>query len=247
MPQFFTNKDLRVNTTTKITGQDAHHIINVLRLCKGDWCVISDGKGRSFKSSISNIEHKSVFVLIQEEIKHTVVSPAPHLAFAVIKHDRTEQIIQKAVEIGCTKLYPFCSTRTIPKYTSNVTQRKSERWQKIAIEAAKQSGLSMIPQVSDLMDFSGLCSKFAEYKNPVLFWEGEKQKSFASFSPNKGSTLIIIGPEGGFSESEIIKAKEYGAKTLSLGKQILRVETAAVVALGIMQLKLGNLCIEEKI
>jgi 16S rRNA (uracil1498-N3)-methyltransferase len=242
MPQFFINQSVSKGSSVAICGRDAHHITHVLRLNVGDWLVISNGQGRSFKAVIKSLAPKKVWLLVKEEksLKKNPFSPA--LAFAVIKHDRTEYIIQKSVELGCADLMPFFSSRTVPQYSNNIGQKKMARWQKIAEEAAKQSGLPFKPRVQTPVSFEELCTRFAKYGNVFLFWEGEENRDLKSISKSiPPSPLIVIGPEGGFSREETDLAKKHGAATISLGPQILRVETAALVALGIIQYEMGNL------
>lgn len=247
MPQFFISKTVSKGALTQISGKDAHHITNVLRLKKGDWLILSDGKGRSYKSEIKSLSPKLVEVLILDETKRNFAAKPPHLAFALIKHDRSEYIIQKAVELGCTQILPFFSSRTIPKYKDNINVRKLDRWQKIASEAAKQSGLPVKPSVGKPLPFKELCRSFEKYDNALLLWEGEDKNDLRSQISNlKSQVLIIIGPEGGFSKDEVSYAKENGAVTVSLGTQILKVETAALITLGIVQFELGNLSLQKK-
>lgn len=240
MPQFFLNQPFETGNEVEIIGRNAHHITDVLRLKTGNWLILSDGKGRSFKSEIISVASKRVRTIIKEEIRRETATEPPTLAFAVIKHDRSEWIIQKAVELGCRHIIPFYCQRTIPKYAS--AGKKHRRWQEIALEAAKQSGLPFVPQVDEPIDFDELCSLMPKYEKTILFWEGEKKEDFKSKVYGlRSKVLLIIGPEGGFDESEIGKAKACGAITISLGQQILRVETAAIAALAIMQYELGNL------
>lgn len=242
MPQFFIDQSFSKGSSVTIAGSDAHHIIDVLRLKTGDWLVISDGQGKSFRAEIEKLNSKTVEILVGEERSMKRHSHPVSLAFAVIKHDRTEYIIQKSVELGCADIRPFFSSRTIPRYTNNIEQKKLARWQNIATEAAKQSGLLFKPQVQMPVAFEELCSRFARYEKVFLFWEGEEKTDLKSISTLiRSPVLLVIGPEGGFSREEAEMARKHGAVTLSLGTQILRVETAALVALGIIQYELGNL------
>ncbi|MFH1873671.1 MAG: RsmE family RNA methyltransferase [Pseudomonadota bacterium] len=241
MPQFFIQQPLILNETVEIKGPEAHHIADVLRLKKGDWLILADGQGRSYKSEITEIKGRQVKLKILAEISYKFNNPCPALAFAIIKHDRTEYIIQKAVELGCHHLYPFFSERTIPKFTTSLGPKKLERWQKIAVEAAKQSGLPFIPKVNASLNFEKLCASFSKYEKTLLFWEGETKNSLESqLSGLKSQVLLIIGPEGGFTKSEVELARKNGASSVSLGSQILRVETAAIASLAIVQYELGN-------
>ncbi len=240
MPQFFIDKSLVSGNETEISGRDAHHIIDVLRLKAGDWLVLSDGGGRSFRAKIRSAEAKKVVAVIEAEIAGAQPANSPALAFAVIKHDRSEWIIQKAVELGCRHIVPFYCSRTVPKYSS--AEKKIGRWREIAMEAAKQSGLPFVPQVDLPCDFEKLCELFANYEKTILFWEGETHEGLRSVvSGLRSQLLLVIGPEGGFEESEVARSKAAGAETVSLGRQILRVETAAIVALALVQYELENL------
>ena len=240
MPQFFVDKSLEVGKEVEITGRDAHHINDVLRLGGGDWLVLSDGMGRSFRAKITSVVSRKVNAVIEAEIIRRQAADPPALAFAVIKHDRSEWIIQKAVELGLKDIVPFYCERTIPTFRS--ADKKIPRWLKIAHDAAKQSGLPFLPKISAPVEFRELLKRMPEYGSALLFWEGERETDLrteiASLGPR---VLLIVGPEGGFSNSEIETAKTAGAVTVSLGQQILRVETAAIVAVTLAQYELGNL------
>lgn len=242
MPQFFINKTFTIGSKIKITGSDAHHILDILRLKKNDWIILSDGKGRSYRATLLEVAPHAVEVIIDKEVKRRKNANSPSLAFAIIKHDRAEYIIQKAVELGCLDFHPIVSERTIPKFLSNINDKKLARWQKIALEAAKQSGLPFFPKVSPIKKLDDLCSTFSNYDKVFFLWEGEGKNNFKSqiIEQNK-KHLLVIGPEGGFSIDEVRKAKVSGAVSVTLGEQILRVETAAIVSLTVMQYELGNL------
>lgn len=243
MSQFFIDKKLNVGETVKIENSDAHHIIDVLRLKVGEKIVLSDGSGNSFNARIESIEKKTVMANILNMRKTINTSCLPTLAIGITKHDKMEFIIQKAVELGCAKIIPFTGKRTIPKYTQSVTQRKIVRWNKIAVEAAKQSGLPLKPVVEDLISFEELCKMISKFQPTIIFWEGEEKRSIKDILQIEkiAKPLIIIGPEGGFPIEEVESAKGQGAKTASLGLQILRVETAAISAITLVQYHLGNM------
>jgi len=248
MPHFFIEHQLKIGEIAYILGHDAHHIINVLRLKIGDWLIISDGCGKSFRAVIKKISSKKIEVAVMNEWKTFEKLSSVSLAFAVIKHDRTEYIIQKAVELGCIELIPFFSSRTVPKYKDSINPTKEMRWERIALEAAKQSGLPVKPVVNKSISFKTLCNNFTKYKNVFLFWEGEEKTDLKSICNEiVEPLLIIIGPEGGFSPDEIELAKRHKAMTVSLGKQILRVETAAIAALAIIQYEIGNLLLSKRL
>lgn len=243
MPQFLIDRNIRVGGTVPITGDDAHHIIDVLRLKTGDWIVLADGRGKRFRAGIAELGKKSLSVRIDEELPPLPITNIT-LAQAVIKHDRIETIIQKAVELGVTKIIPFTSERTISKFSKNAV--KIERWNKIAIEAAKQCGMAVKPAVENIISFEELILSVTDFDHKLMFFEGEEKSTLGEYFNNRGTealghrgTLITIGPEGGFTPEEIKLARKNDFTTLKLGPQILRVETAATTAIALVQSCLG--------
>ncbi|HPQ80156.1 MAG TPA: RsmE family RNA methyltransferase [bacterium] len=247
MPQFFLDREIEVGREMEIRGSDAKHVASSLRLVRGDWILLSDGAGASFRARILESSPLRVSVFVEEEmIRHEAASP-PALALAVIKPERFEWAVQKVVELGCRRVLPFFSSRTAPARSSGAQNRRLERWRRIALEAAKQSGLPFKPQIdppAELMDVFGVRDEFAD---TVLFYEGEEQtgmrgwwRSARARRAGRGD-LLIVGPEGGFSKAEVSQAKESGLTAIGLGQQILRVETAAVAAVCLWQYELGNM------
>lgn len=244
MPQFTTDKQLEVGKNVTIEGDDAHHIGHVLRLKPNDWIVLSDGHGKQFRSQISEIQKKSVTLLVQEELQKIDYTDIT-LAQAVVKHDRLETIIQKAVELGVQRIIPFTSERTIPKFSDCVSERKGDRWNKIAEEAAKQCGLGIQPKVTPVQTLGDIVRSNDSYDHRLFFYEGETDQTLQnhfsrSGSGTTGKTIILIGPEGGFAPDEVALAKENGWSTLKLGPLIMRVETATISAITLTQYFLGH-------
>jgi 16S rRNA (uracil1498-N3)-methyltransferase len=250
MPQFFVNKRMDPGQPIEIRGKDAHHISNVLRLKAGDWLVLSDGEGRSFRAKITHSRGKSIIADIESEIPHRKGPLPPALAIAMIKSDRLEWAIQKSVELGCRHIIPFNSSRTLRKSLISEDSRLLTRLRRIAVEAAKQSGLPVMPAVDVPWEFDELCAHLSNFASSILLYEGEHKNDLSSILKGEkarinGSAsqerLIIIGPEGGFTACEVDLALSRGAITASLGTQILRVETAALAAMAICQYELGNM------
>lgn len=251
MPQFFVDIPFRVGADVEIRGAEARHITQVLRLGEGDWIVLSDGAGRSFRATIRSAAAGSVVARIEEEIARGPSPLPPALALATIKGDRFEWAVQKAVEIGCRHIIPFRSQRTIPRSAEGLDRRRRDRWRRIALEAAKQSGLPFRPEVGAVEDFGQLTGRAKAFRSAILLYEGERQRSLRDIvgkdirrhpaAAEEPADLLIVGPEGGFADAEVARAVACGAETASLGRQILRVETAAIVALAIWQYELGNM------
>ncbi len=239
MPQFLIDGSLVKNGSVILTGADAKHISTVLRLKAGDWIMLTDGKGGRFKAKIVISTPKQVEAKIVEDKSVATGKTLADmtLAIAIIKHDKFEWIIQKAVELGCSKFIPFTSERTIPKLAD--ASKKLKRWQKIADEAAKQCGTAIRPMIHTPVPFAGLFDATCDITQKILFFEGEAMQDLKTSTLKHSNTLIIIGPEGGFAPGEVKAALEAGATSCSLGPLILRVETAAIAGLTLVQNKLG--------
>lgn len=242
MPQFLIKPEEIEGTTVTLKAQEAKHLTKVLRYKKGETLWVTDGESR-YLALIEEIGSKEATLRLFEKQKPILKATAPALGIALLKHDHFEWVLQKSVELGVDAFFPFVSERTIPHYREQTTPKKIERFEKIALEAAKQSGLVAIPKIHPPKTFSELTAHFKNFTAVLIAWEQEKESSFHStfetIDPSR--LLLLIGPEGGFSNEEVFNAEKAGAKKLSLGRQILRSETAATVALTLCQYELGNL------
>jgi len=239
MPQFLVEPSRIKNNTAVVRGGDARHINAVLRLKAGDWLVITDGMGHRWRSEVissspAKVEVKLISLLTTDDQQPTTVV----LAQALLKHDRFEDIIQRTIELGCQKIIPFISKRTVCQRTGEQAHKRI-RWQKIADEAAKQCGTAIRPVVEPPTTFEQLLNHFERFQQVLLFWEGETSLHLNTQTLKHSNTLLITGPEGGFAAEEVGLAREAGAVTASLGPLILRAGTAAIAALALMQYKLG--------
>lgn len=250
MPQFFIDRELTEESDVEIRGADAHHIADVLRLVEGDWLVLSDGRGNSFRATVLESRPRSVRARVGGRIPRREGHPAPALAIASIRGERLEWAVQKCVELGSSRIIPFDSKRTVRPATSPRGGRKAQRLKKIALEAAKQSGLPLRPSVEEPMSFELLCDSLADFAPAILLYEGERTTDIRSVlarhraggeGERSSVPILIVGPEGGFTAEEVERATSCGAIAASLGSQILRVETAAVAAMAICQYELGNM------
>ncbi|MBN1283118.1 MAG: 16S rRNA (uracil(1498)-N(3))-methyltransferase [Proteobacteria bacterium] len=246
MPQFFLDRKLVAGERTQIRGADARHITQSLRLRPGDQLVLSDGRGRSFRARIEGAGSGCVSVAVVEELQRTESAPAPVLAIASIRPERMEWAVEKAVELGCSRVIPFDSARTVRRAAAGSGPRRHARLSRIATEAAKQSGLTFLPVVESAITFEKLCASLGSFDRAILFHESEERlalrHALSGGGPSPGhGPIVIIGPEGGFTDDEVSLARSSGAAIASLGQQILRAETAAVVAIAICQYESGNM------
>lgn len=250
MPQFFVERDLAEGSEVEIRGSEAHHIASVLRLAAGDWLVLSDGRGHSYLSTIVSATARSVTVRVGRMMGHRPGPPPPALAIASIRGERLEWAVQKCVELGCRLIIPFDSARTVRRRAPGRGSKSTERLSRIALEAAKQSGLPFLPEVEAPLEFADLIDRLQGFSPRILLYEGERARGLhavlreglaARSASTEESPALIVGPEGGFTADEVEIARSRGAITSSLGSQILRVETAAVAAMAICQYELGNM------
>lgn len=239
MYRFYISRDNIYNESIDITGKDVNHIKNVLRLGKGDWVIACDGSGRDYISRIESINN-DVVKLKTEKIQESGTELCTSLVLfqGLPKSGKMEFIIQKAVELGVSAVVPVIMKRCIVKLDSNKALKKQERWQKIAESAAKQSGRGIVPEVEvpvtlkEAFDIAGSL----EYNIiPYELQDGmEQSREIIKEACSKNSTGIFIGPEGGFEREEVEEAINRGIKPVSLGKRILRTETAGMAVLSIM-------------
>lgn len=242
MYQFFVEPH-QINETDKrvtIMGSDVNHIKNVLCMKAGEEIAISNGQdGREYRCGILSLEDERIVCELRFIKEDGVELPSQVFLFQGLpKGDKMELIIQKAVELGAYQVIPVAAQRCVVKLDDKKAKAKTARWQGIAEAAAKQSRRGIIPQVADVMSFAQAL-QLAESMDmkliPYELAEGmdRTRAIFARLKPG-GRIAIFIGPEGGFTESEIALAREKGAVPITLGKRILRTETAGLTVLSWM-------------
>lgn len=218
-----------------VRGEDAHHITNVIRLEIGEKVVLCDGQGYDYLAEIKKADKQRVELAILE--KHSSSSePAVRVTLyqGLPKASKMELVIQKCVELGAYAFIPVSTERAVVKLSDSDGRKKADRWQKIAEEAAKQSGRGIIPRVSEPVAFDKAVAS-SDHDLKLMLWEDERANSLRSVLtgiPGKpGSVAVMIGPEGGISAKEAGLAKEYGWIPVSVGPRILRTETAGMAAI----------------
>lgn len=215
----------------EITGDDVHHIANVMRTAIDEEIIVSDGAGKAALARLSVIEPKRVVATIVELLEQASELPVRvTIAQGLPKGDKMEWILQKGTELGAFAFFPFSSERTIVKLDAKKEAKKLERWQKIAKEAAEQSHRSVLPVVNAPLRFDQLLKASAAYTAAVIAYEKEAENGLRGvFTQLQAgdSLLVLIGPEGGFSEEEIALAEAAGVRSVTFGPRILRTETAS--------------------
>lgn len=248
MPRFFISPDAVSENDGRsvavITGDDAHHISRSLRMRVGESLTVCDGCGKDFFCTVAEISDSTVLLDVNDSAVSTAEPPYRINVYqALVKGDKFDTVIQKSVECGATSIIPLVTSRCTVKLSDSDTEKKRVRWQRIATEAAKQCGRGVIPTVEPSVSFSSI-AKIAECHDLVLFcYENGThllKNALDEFKKAPKSIAVIIGPEGGFSEEEAALAKESGALTVSLGKRILRTESAAPFVLACLSFALEN-------
>ena len=235
MPRFFVDKEYIKEEKIIISGSDAHHIARSLRMAEGDSVTVSDGEGMEYECRLSRIRDEECECEILLKSPSERESPVYITLFmAYPKGDKLEVVIQKAVELGASRIVPFESSRCIKRPKAEKQDKQLARLKKIAEEAAKQCGRARIPEVSLPLSFEKMLCEMKKSALSLLCYEDERGtniKTALREAGEKDSIAVIVGSEGGFSEGEAEAARAAGARAVSLGKRILRCETAPSFAL----------------
>ena len=239
MHHFFVTPEQVREGQIRIEGSDVNHMKNVLRMKLGEELHISDGNNKKYLCEIVSMDADSVYTVIKEELVSDTELPSKiHLFQGLPKSDKMELIVQKAVELGVYEIIPVATKRAVVKLDDKKAEKKVERWNSISESGAKQSGRNVIPKVKSVMGYK----EAMQYANtldviliPYELAEGmnETRQVIEAIRPGQ-SVGIFIGPEGGFETAEVEYAVAQGAKVITLGKRILRTETAGLTTLSIL-------------
>lgn len=239
MHHFFVTPDQVKEEHIFINGLDVNHIKNVLRMKVGEELHISDGNNKKYLCEISAISSDEICVSIKEELVSDTELPSKIYLFQGLpKSDKMELIVQKAVELGVYEIIPVATKRAVVKLDDKKATKKVERWNSISEGGAKQSGRNVIPKVKSVMSYREAI-QYAKGLDIILIpyelAEGmdDTRQIIEVIRPGQ-SIGIFIGPEGGFETAEVEYALEQGAKAITLGKRILRTETAGLTTLSIL-------------
>ncbi len=240
MPRFFVNEINEENIT--LTGENARHIGRSLRMRTGEEVTVCC-KRTDYNCIISRITEDTVFLELKEKLLCESEPDIEVTLFqAVPKLDKLEYIIQKSVELGVSHIVPMLTRRCISRPAEKDFAKKLPRLNKIAEEAAKQSGRGIITDVSEIISYRTALEQIKNIDKSLILYEAEGGKRFSEIDFNGIKTVgLIIGSEGGFDKSEVEDAKKAGAEQIWLGKRILRCETAPISALSILMFSTNNM------
>ena len=245
MYQFFVDDCQIGKEYVTITGSDVNHIKNVLRMKPGEKIRISGPAGENYFCEIAEIEDSFVRAsILEKDETGTELPNRIYLFQGLPKNDKMELIIQKAVELGAFSIIPVETKRCVVKLDVKKAAKKVVRWQQIAESAAKQSKRMLIPEIHEVMTYKQALEFAKQLDVKLIPYElakgmKETREILSEIKPGQ-SVGIFIGPEGGFEEEEVAKALEAGAHAITLGRRILRTETAGLAILSVLMFQLEN-------
>ena len=242
MTRFFVKPEEMQPDFLVLTGENAAHA-KVLRLKAGEEVLVCDGEGRECLCAVSDVSDGQISLVVKhsrESEAETRVRVSIYMAFS--KGDKLEHVIQKATELGAYEIVAFPSARCVSRPDEKSLKKKLERWQKIASSAAEQSGRGLVPQVLTLPSYKAALERASQADKALLFYENEQATTLKmALSESAYHTVsLMTGPEGGLEEGEVAQAAAAGLQVCTLGKRILRCETAPLCALSAVMYDAGE-------
>ena len=242
MTRFFVAPEEMQEEFFVLTGENAQHA-KVLRLKNGEEVLVCDGAGREALCTISDVSPGQISLVVQKRLEsetEAAVKVSIYMAFP--KADKLEHVIQKATELGAYEIVAFPSARCVSRPDEKSIRKKLERWQKIAASAAEQSGRGRIPEVLTVGSYAEALARAATADKAILFYENERATTLrmAMEEGSFTSVSLLTGPEGGLEEKEVKQAQDAGLQVCTLGKRILRCETAPLCGLSAVMYAAGE-------
>lgn len=246
MPKFFVTSDKISDSQIIIDTEDVAHISRVLRLGEGDLLTVCDSQGTDYEAEIVSLGQKEILCKINSK---SMSASEPNIKVTLFqglpKASKMEYIIQKTTELGITEIVPAKLSRCVVKIDNKKDEaKKLDRWQKISESAAKQSGRGIIPKISPIMTLDEIIERSKEFDLFFVPYECEEQKTLRNVLLSKKDIKTVgflIGPEGGFDIAETEKLRSTGIDTVTLGKRILRTETAGEAVLAMTMYEIGDI------
>lgn len=243
MSRFYVTKESIRGNVISITGREAHHILDVMRLKKFDKVIIFDGTGKEYIGYIKDTLKKSLEVEITETRKSSInKSPEITLVQSVPKKEKMDYIVEKSTELGVSSIIPILTDRTIVNWDEAKARAAVERWRKIALEASKQCGRTDIPDIGTITEFTDFVRRSKGYDLILIaaLSHGSTRLKDALKEFKGDRIAVLIGPEGDFTPGEISAAKESNFKLVTLGPRVLKSDTAGLAVLAILNYELAN-------
>jgi 16S rRNA (uracil1498-N3)-methyltransferase len=241
MPRFFCPHALATGQVISLPEAVAHHI-QVLRLTPGDQITLFNGEGGEYMATLATVDKRRATAKIKEfssreaELAHTVT-----LAQALPEGAKMDWIIEKAVELGASGVQPLAAQRCVVRLAGERAQKKIQHWQGVAISAAEQCGRNRVPHIADIADFPSWIAHQNSLPRILLTPRADMKLTDWMRQQPPQPLILMIGPEGGFSEQEEDAARRHGAIALSIGPRVLRTETAGLAALAVLSALWGEM------
>lgn len=244
LPRIFSPQTLWNLTACELGADNLRYLKTVLRLKPGDRIIVFDGFGHDFEACIESYSSSGVRVALGNPIAQTNKEISITLAQAIPKAAKMDVIVKAAAELGADVIIPFVASRSVSRIEGEKAAAKVARWQKIVQEASRCTRSSQVAVIEPVMSFQDMLARATPADRKMLFWEEEDQQHIRCVLNDPVFAkarryFMIVGPEGGLSRDEVLKAGQAGFISVSLGKQILKVETAAVAILSIIQYEKG--------
>ena len=245
MHRFFVEPSQIGEKEIVITGPDVNHIRNVLRMRAGEELLAADGQGSEYRCILRELQDSEIRAEICRKLSGSAELPSRITLFQGLpKSDKMDLIIQKCVELGVFRVVPMTTKRTVVKLDAKKEESRRKRWTAVSESAAKQSGRGIIPEISGVQSFREAVEEAGELDVCLIPYEKAENmartREILSGIPAGASIGVFIGPEGGFEEEEVEQAKRAGAHAVTLGKRILRTETAGMTVAAALMLQLES-------
>jgi len=227
-----------------ITGSDAHHLRDVLRLKSGDEIVVFDGTGREYLARVSAVTRQQVNIVMLTPLEREIESALSiTVAQGYLKDKKMDVLVRQLTELGVRRWIPFQSRRSIPAPDVQRLQRRYARWRKISLEAIKQCGRTCAMSVDPVVTFDEVLQYAREGEMKLIFWEQSKAATLPEqlSAVRPAGIFVMLGPEGGFEAQEVSRAAAAGFMPMGLGPRILKAETATLAAAALVQFTYGDM------
>jgi 16S rRNA (uracil1498-N3)-methyltransferase len=246
MPVFFVPPQCITPPTVSLTGELFAHLRDSLRIEVGETILVADDEDRRYRTEITAITKQSMTGRVIDVIpRFSRRVPSLILGQALVKGEKMDWVIQKTTELGVHTIIPIQSRQSIVQLKADRIQAQTARWQRIALEAAQQSEQWRVPTIASPLSFPSCMTQMAAHSLALILTERRDEistlASIALPASSGASILVLVGPEGGWREEEVATAEKAGCIPITLGPKILRAETAAMLAIGILQYRLGEL------
>ncbi len=239
MSRFYVPKENVRGNEIIVEGDEAHHALDVMRLSDGDKVVIFDGTGAEYSGFIKEADRKgkkAIVEIIRKDVPLAESLPEIVLAQAIPKKNKMDYIVEKATELGVSKIVPIVTERTIVRPDDRSSGKKLDRWRRNVLEAAKQCARSSVPEITEITSFKKLVEELDQYDLALMACLGDTTISIKESLKNfkSGKILIFIGPEGDFTPEEMRMADRDNCRFVSLGNRVLKSDTAGLFVLSVL-------------